>query len=850
MYSAFSPWVFACLAWLSPVMLMLNWSAAPADPCDLMDIAQDRPVGFRLYTWPAVTVILVLLRVVLSHTLQRAAFDAYNKLVVFVLLLLCTGFATLNAQEKTQGSRAFWAFLAAGFALWAVDAWLWVYYPTILRQDIPDASIADAALFLHVAPFMAALATRPHLNESNQKLYRSTLNFFLLLFFWVFLYAYLVFPYQVRFHDSAIYGVPYDRLYVLESLVWIAALGILLVRSQNPWKAIYGHLFIASGIYAISSWFANLDVESNSYRGATLYGLGLLASRCWFVWALLRARQLTPNPARRSTHDTSDAKYTPLFAIVVVGAIALMALEEAFQFEPAPGYHRMRMIVILGFVFLFAMSVLVKEYLDNRELIGKVKSTEALQSAILSSLDNEIAVLDKNGCIVTVNHAWRRFGMENPESPNGLGPGANYLAACQTVAATSPDMQEVIAGIKAVQDRSLPLFLREGASLSAIRQNWYLMTVTPLDTMEGGVVVSRKDITALKETEAALRESEARFRSMADTTPVLMWMASPDMLATYFNQNWLDFTGRSLTEELGNGWVASVHPEDVPRCHQLYLEAFASRERFRMEFRLRRHDGEYRWIVDMGVPMFNADNSFAGYLGSCMDVTDHKLAEEMLHNLSRRLIEAQEQERRRIARDLHDDINQRLALLGVKIGALKRHLPLSQEELLERLRDLSERTSDIANGIHAISHKLHSSQLDYLGLVSAVEGLCTEFSSQQHVEIDFVHHDVPTALPQTVSLCLFRVLQETLSNAVKHSGSTRFEAQLWGSSGKIHLTVRDSGVGFDVNAAQRATGLGLISMRERVHSVNGTMAILSKREYGTEVRVTVPIEAALSQAQS
>ncbi len=814
-----------------------------------MEIAQDRPSGFGLRVWPIVTAVLLLLRVMLSHTLQRKAFDGYNSLLVFVLVLLCTGLAILNAVSKTQGSRAFWALLAVGFGLWAVDAWLWVYYPTICGQDIPDGSVADAALFLHIVPFMAALATRPHLNQRNQKVYRTTLNFFLLLFFWVFLYAYFVFPYQLPFRNSTIYNVRFDRLYLFESMAWVVALAILLFRTQRPWKSIYGHLFIASGLYAVCSWFANLDIDSNSYHGEMLYGLGLLASRCWFVWAIVRARQLTPDEVRKNIPDTSDAKYTPLLAIVVIGAILLIGLVEMFQFEPAPGLHRMRMIVVLGFVFLFAMSVFIKEYLDNRELIGEVESTEALQSAILSSLDNEIAVLDKNGCIVTVNQAWSRFGMENPGSPDGLGPGANYLAACQAVAANSAEVREVIAGFKAVQERSLACFLREYASPSAARQSWYLLTATPLDTVEGGVVVARKNITALKETEAALRESEERFRSMADTTPVLMWMAGPDMLATYFNQNWLDFTGRSLTEELGDGWVDSVHPDDVPRCHQLYTEAFALRERFRMEFRLRRHDGEYRWIVDMGVPRFNADNSFAGYLGSCMDVTDHKLAEEMLHNLSRRLIEAQEQERRRIARDLHDDINQRLALLGVKIGALKRHLPLSQEQILERLRDLSERTSDIANGIHAISHKLHSSQLDYLGLVSAVEGLCSEFSSQQHVEIDFAHHDVPTPLPQKVSLCLFRVLQETLSNAVKHSGSTSFAVNLWGSSGKLYLTVRDTGVGFDVQAAQNAPGLGLISMRERVHSLNGTMAILSKRDCGTEIRVTIPLEAAMSKAQ-
>jgi PAS domain S-box-containing protein len=812
-----------------------------------MDTVRNRLVGLRTYVWPAVTLVLLVLRPVLSHALQRDAFDAYSSLTVFVLLLLCTGFATLNAIEKVQGSRAFWTLLAVGFGLWTVDAWLWVYYPTIRRQNIPDSSIADVVLFLHVVPFMAALATRPHLDQSSQKLYRTTLNFALLLGFWIFLYAYFVFPYQVPFHNNAIYDVRYEQLYLLESLAWIAALGALLPRTQNPWKSIYGHLFIASGLYTLASWFANLDIDSNSYHRENLYGLGMLTARCWFVWALLRARQLPSGPARKTSLDTQDAKYTPLLAITVVGVILLIGLVELFQKEPAPAFRQLRMMMVLAFAFFFAMSLVIKEYLDNRKLIDDVEATEALQSAILSSLDNDIAVLDQDGFIVAVNQAWTKSGLQNPGSPDGLGLGANYLAAWQSLAATSRVVEETIAGIKAVQDRSLPLFLRECVGHSTNGQTWYLLTATPLATMQGGVVVSRKDITALKETEAALRESEARFRSMANTTPVLMWMSDNDMRATYFNQNWLDFTGRSLAEEMGEGWIASVHPADVTRCHQAYVEAFNLHEPFRMEFRLRRYDGEYRWIVDIGVPRFNSDNSFAGYLGSCMDVTDHRLAEEMLHNLSRRLIEAQEQERRRIARDLHDDINQRLALLGVKIGALKRHLPLPQEQILERLRDLSDRITDIANGIHAISHKLHSSQLDYLGLVSAVDGLCTEFASQQHVEIDFTHHDVPTALPQAVSLCLFRVLQETLSNAVKHSGSTSFVVELRGSAGKLYLNVRDKGVGFDVQAAQNATGIGLISMRERVHSVNGTMAILSKRDCGTEVRVTIPVEAAMSE---
>ena len=809
-----------------------------------------RSVGSRIYFWPGVAAILLVLQVVLPHILHRPAFDSYANVVVLVLLLLSTWLAALNAVQNVQGARTFWFLMAIGFGLWAVDASLWAYYTTILGKEVLDLPIADPALFLHVVPFMAALATRPHLNQSGQKLYRTTLNFFLLLFFWLFLYAYLVLPYYDPFRHSAVYNLRYDRLYLIESLAWIAALGFLFFRAQSPWKNIYRHLFFASALYAASSWFGNRNLDSTSYYSWTLYGVGLLASCCWYIWAMLRARLLPERLIQPARRDTKDARYTPLLAMIIVGMILVLGIEELFWSEPTPGFHRLRMIVVLVFVFFFALSVFIKDYLDQRNLIGEIHATEALGSAILSSLENNIAVLDGQGTIITVNEAWIRFAMENEGRAESSGPGTNYIEACLRVTDTSPEMQGIVDGIKAVQKRLKPVFWREYPCHSPHRQRWYLMTVTPLDAIAGGVVVSHAEITELKKAEAALRESEARFRVMADSAPVLMWMAGPDQLVTYLNQNWLDFTGQPVEAQLGTGWVNSVHPEDVAMCHQIYTEAFDRRERFEMEYRLRRDDGVYRWIVDIGVPRFSADNSFAGYIGSCIDVTEHRIAEEMLSNLSRRLIDAQEQERRRIARDLHDDINQRLALLGVKIGSLKRNPPGSREQLLQHLQELSEGTTDIGNSVHSISHQLHSSQLDYLGLVSAAEGLCIEFAAQQHVEIDFVHHDVPAPVPQAVSLCLFRVLQETLTNAVKHSGSTSIEVQLWGDSGNVHLAVSDMGSGFDVKTAQRAKGLGLISMRERVHSVNGTLAVRSKPDCGTEIRVTVPVETSMSEAPS
>src|SRR5271163_624768 len=193
------------------------------------------------------------------------------------------------------------------------------------------------------------------------------------------------------------------------------------------------------------------------------------------------------------------------------------------------------------------------------------------------------------------------------------------------------------------------------------------------------------DITERKRSEEAQRESEERFRLVANTAPMLIWMSDTHRLCTYFNHTWVEFTGRPMELELGNGWAEGVHPEDLQWCLDTYVRAFDAREKFTMEYRLRRCDGEYRWILDIGVPRFNPDGSFAGFIGSCVDVTDRKLAEEALSGVNSKLIEAQEHERARIARELHDDISQRLAMLTIELeqfGQKYSHLP---EEMLHRV---------------------------------------------------------------------------------------------------------------------------------------------------------------------
>jgi PAS domain S-box-containing protein len=344
-----------------------------------------------------------------------------------------------------------------------------------------------------------------------------------------------------------------------------------------------------------------------------------------------------------------------------------------------------------------------------------------------------------------------------------------------------------------------------------------------------------------RKAEAAIRESEGRFRLVANTAPVMIWTTGTDKLCNYVNKPWLDFTGRTFEQELGSGWSEAIHGEDVVDSLRTYTEAFDKREQFELQYRLRRYDGEYRWVLDIGVPRFNQDGSFAGYIGSCLDTTERKLAEDALANVSHRLIEAQEQERTRIARELHDDINQRIALAAIELDQLEQNSTGSGLGIRRSINDVKRRVLEIGVEVQAISHRLHSSKLEYLGVVVACRSFCTEVTERQEVTVDYKSENMPAGVPQDVSLCLFRVLQESLNNAIKHSGAKYFEVQLRGTSGEIQLTVRDHGAGFDVEAAMGNHGLGLISMRERASLVKGKVLISSQPRSGTEIILRIPL---------
>ena len=348
-----------------------------------------------------------------------------------------------------------------------------------------------------------------------------------------------------------------------------------------------------------------------------------------------------------------------------------------------------------------------------------------------------------------------------------------------------------------------------------------------------------EDITARKQAEGALRENERKFRGVFQEAGVGMAIVSPEFRFVTANPAFCELLGYS-EEELLHKTVQSVtHPDDWAAFSQALHQAMADGSKFqKLEKRCLNKKREVLWTVNTASLIRRADGMLEYFVFDVLDVTTRKQAEETMAKLSGRLIQAQEEERRRIARELHDDFGQRLAILIIDLQELENNCEFEAQRTAS-IRNLVSKTMDLSEDLHALSHRLHSSKLDYVGVVSAIKTLRSELEAQG-LKINFIHHDVPEKLPWKVSICLYRIVQEALTNAVKYSGVRQFDVGLQGLPGEIKLSIRDSGAGFDVEAAMRKGGLGLASMRERVGLLSGTISIVSRPRSGTEITVRIP----------
>jgi PAS domain S-box-containing protein len=470
---------------------------------------------------------------------------------------------------------------------------------------------------------------------------------------------------------------------------------------------------------------------------------------------------------------------------------------------------------------------------------------------VLDSLDFPISVINSTGKVIRTNECWEGSDPATAFPANSpIGLGMNYFDACRRASeAGSPQAAEALDGILGVCSGSIPTYELQYMVGAPHPERWYSLSAKKLRDRDEDVVVTRRDISNLKQTQARLRESEERFRLIVYKAPAMIWMARSDARSVYFNQQWLDFTGRTLDQELGNGWTDGIHPDDRPKYLSDYEEACAEKQSIRLEYRLRCAGGDYRWVLSTGVPIFRENGEFIGLIGSCIDISNRRATEETLVALSGRLINAQEEERSRIARELHDDLSQRMALLSIDIEQLAQSADASVPAISAEMRKLLIRVQEISSEMHRMSYELHPSKLDRLGLVSASMSLCKEFSRQQNVQVECSFkgiHDFPS---RNVSLCLYRIIQEALQNVLKHSGASKAKVELTGSASEIRLRITDEGIGFDPESAGRKGGLGVLSMRERLRLVHGTFSIESYPNVGTRIEVTVPLVASGQQMQ-
>ena len=283
-----------------------------------------------------------------------------------------------------------------------------------------------------------------------------------------------------------------------------------------------------------------------------------------------------------------------------------------------------------------------------------------------------------------------------------------------------------------------------------------------------------------------------------------------------------------------------IHPADQAIVASALEDARQNRKPYAAEFRVVRNDGSVRWITARGKYYYADHGDAIRMLGMAVDITERKMAEEAFISLSGRLIEAQEEERARIAREIHDDYNQRLAVLAIDLVELEENIRNTDVEAGRRLHEHWNQVCALGADLHVLSHRLHSSTLENLGLVAGSRAFCEEFAGQQEIQVDFTYENVPAGISGDVALCLFRILQEGLRNVKKHSGADRAEVRLEVTGDKLHLSISDRGRGFDSKVHSSQSGIGLRSMEERLRPLGGNLQIHTRPMEGTRIEAWLP----------
>ena len=456
-----------------------------------------------------------------------------------------------------------------------------------------------------------------------------------------------------------------------------------------------------------------------------------------------------------------------------------------------------------------------------------------LPNHILSAIGVNVAILDGDGVIVEISDSWTQFALANGASLHAIGVGINYLDVCRRSADVS-DARAALVGILSVIDGRSPQFQHAYRCDAPGERRLFVMTVKPLPSDGKGAIVVHHNSTDLESTQLL-------YGHLLDSIRAIVWRAElPGFRTTFASKQAFDILGYPAEQWTNDPswWIERIHPDDRDRVLRFTSTAVEERRNHSYEYRMIAADGREVWLRNI-VNVLVEGGEPREVVGVSVDVTERKLAERRREELAGRLLTAQEEERRAIARELHDDIGQTVAFLNMAVHKLRRRLDSS--DLIEGVDELSKIAMRVANDLGRVARGLHPPLLDHEGLAKLLRQLCAEFDEHHDATVECRVSPVPSDLDRAVVVTLYRVSQEALRNVAKHAGARKVALELTSSRAEVRLSIRDDGAGFDVAAARDAAGLGLVSMAERLKLVGGALDVTSAPGKGTRVEATIPV---------
>jgi PAS domain S-box-containing protein len=375
------------------------------------------------------------------------------------------------------------------------------------------------------------------------------------------------------------------------------------------------------------------------------------------------------------------------------------------------------------------------------------------------------------------------------------------------------------------------------------KYRWFLIRAVPLRHEKGNLVQWYGVCIDIEERKRA----ESQSRTLLDAIPQQIWSGPPDGTLDYCNKRWRSYMGLELDELRGEGWQSMLHSDDRERVLRAWHESVTNGTPYEQEERHRGVDGTYRWFLARGLPFRDAQGRIVRWYGTNTDVEDRKHAEEELRRLSGQLLRLQDEERRRIARELHDSTGQDLVALATTLSQLHVSIPSSRRKLRKLASQCQALADQCIREVRTLSYLLHPPMLDEAGLDDAIRHYVAGFMERTGIEVELEISPRLGRMKPDVELALFRIVQESLTNVQRHSGSAQAKIRIARDFGKVTLEIGDKGGGIPGSLRGRnrkarfGFGVGIPSMRERVTPIGGRLDIDSSRS-GTTVRVTIPTD--------